>query len=710
MINTIMRSRLFLFLLLLNPLLILAQTKISGKVADEKGQAVPGANVFIKDTYDGASTGADGKFSFTTEEKGEHILAVSFLGYENHELKINISGIEINITAKLKEKATELNTAIVSAGAFEASDEKKMVMLRPLDIVTTAGAAGDVYGAIQTLPGTQIQANETGLFVRGGDASESKTIIDGVVVDNPYYSSVPDVPQRGRFSPFLFKGTNFSTGGYSAQYGQAMSSALILESQDLADKTTTNINVMSVGAGITHTHRWKNTSLSATGNYVNLTPYYALVPQNRDWGRAPQSASGSLVFRQKTSATGLLKAFVNYQYGDLSINYPNLDDTSGNANYNYTQFNNNVFTQVNYKDVIKGVWTVNSDVAYSHNNNNLHFTGDHLVTVGDLGQARIVLSRGIGQLTSIRFGGEVQKPVTKNDFNNFDYHYNETYTTGFAETDLYITRKLVSRLGVRAEHSQIMNKWNVAPRISLAYKVGNNEQFSFAYGDFYQTPDERWLQAKHDLNFEKATHYILNFQHLDDKRTFRVEAYYKNYDRLLRTSPDTNVNGFGYAKGIDVFYRDKKTIKYGDFWISYSYLDTKRLYSDFPIETTPTFGAKHTFTTVFKYFFPKISLSAGFTYTYSSGRPYYNPNAKVYLSDKTKPYNNLSLNFSYLTSIAKHFTVIAFSVNNVLGFENVFSYNYSSDGLRRDAVGQTSLRSFFIGVFVSIGEERNDDN
>src|SRR6185295_7917999 len=112
-----------------------------------------------------------------------------------------------------------------------------------------------------------------------GDASEAKTIIDGVVVADPYFSSVPDVPQRGRFSPFLFKGTNFSTGGYSAQYGQAMSSALILESQDLADKTTTGINLMSVGGGLSHNHRWKNTSVGVFGNYINVRPYFKVVPQ-----------------------------------------------------------------------------------------------------------------------------------------------------------------------------------------------------------------------------------------------------------------------------------------------------------------------------------------------------------------------------------------------------------------------------------------------
>ena len=41
-----------------------AQTRISGLVQDEKGEPIPGANVMIKDSYDGTSSGVNGKFSF----------------------------------------------------------------------------------------------------------------------------------------------------------------------------------------------------------------------------------------------------------------------------------------------------------------------------------------------------------------------------------------------------------------------------------------------------------------------------------------------------------------------------------------------------------------------------------------------------------------------------------------------------------------------
>jgi len=196
-------------------------------------------------------------------------------------------------------------------------------------------------------------------------------------------------------------------------------------------------------------------------------------------------------------------------------------------------------------------------------------------------------------------------------------------------------------------------------------------------------------------------------------RTFRIETYYKDYNNLFYLNSANNFGtntGYGHSRGIEFFYRDKKTIKRADYWISYSYLDTKRLYNDFRKEAMPAFAANHTASLVFKYFIPKISLQPSLTYAYSSGRPYYNPNNPDFLADRTIDYHNLSVSFSYLTSIRKSFTVLVFSVNNVAAVKNVFSYNYSSDGSNRMAVGPTADRFFFIGMFINIGSQKDDSD
>lgn len=715
----------FLLSLLISfiPSLLFSQSRISGTVIDVQGKPIPGANVFIKDSYDGSSTDANGKFSFSTDETGEKIISVTFLGFENFEQKILLDGKEKTLKISLKEKINELNTVTISAGAFEASDEKKMVFLKPLDIVTTAGANGDVYGALQTLPGTQQIGEKEGLYVRGGDASETKTIIDGIMVDNPYFSSVPDVPQRGRFSPFLFKGTSFSTGGYSAQYGQALSSALILESQDVTEQTSTNIGIMCVGLSAGHTKAMKKSSIGVFGGYNNLKPYMSVIEQHRDWTHPPESVGGSVIYRIKTSQTGLLKAFVNYGYSTLALRFTDINDATGGIKNNFNLNNNNWFTNISYKEIIAKKWNLFSAFAFSDNKDDIHYNAYPIASHNKLFQGRTTISRGIDALSVIRFGGEYQRPESDETY-FYTQRFRENYAAGFAEGDIYITQKLVSRAGVRYEYSNVLNRSNIAPRISLAYKTGKYSQTSFAYGDFYQVADKNFLFKNPDLNFEKATHYIFNYQIVSEKRTFRVETYYKKYDQLVKVIPippspplftlDSNYTntGDGYAKGFDIFWRDKQTLKYADYWISYSYLDTKRNYRNFPVSATPSFAAKHTLSIVYKHFIPKLNTQAGFTYAVNSGRPYYNPNkpSSEYLTDYTKPYHNLSINASYLTSVFKSFAVIVFSLTNALGIDNVFSYRYSSDGTKREEVGPTSTRFVFVGMFINVGSRKDDSD
>ena len=204
-----------------------AQTTLSGRVYDNRKQPLRGVSVGIKDGYDGATTDSLGRYRFTTDEKGTQVIVASSIGFRKLEMPVDLKGGAMALDLTLREEVSEMNAVVITAGSFEASDRKKATVLNSLDIVTTASGNGDVTGALKTLPGAQQIGDKEGLFVRGGTAAETRAFIDGTVVNNFFYSSVPNVAQRGRFSPFIFKGTVFSTGGYSALYGQALSSALI---------------------------------------------------------------------------------------------------------------------------------------------------------------------------------------------------------------------------------------------------------------------------------------------------------------------------------------------------------------------------------------------------------------------------------------------------------------------------------------------------
>lgn len=259
-----------------------SQTVITGKVTQEQGDALPGANVYLQGTYDGTSCGENGEFKFKTTKTGQFVLLVEFMGYDPFSQKVELKGDTIRLNIRLKEAFNQLNAVTITAGTFEAGDKKQAVILTPIDMVTTAGAAGDVYGALQSLPGTTINGESGRLFVKGGDSEESQTYIDGSLVSVPYNSSAPNLATRGRYSPFMFKGTIFSTGGYSAEYGQALSSVLLLNTNDMPEEDQLDLSFLSVGLEVAGTKKWNSGAVTGTLTYNNLAPYMSLAPQNYD--------------------------------------------------------------------------------------------------------------------------------------------------------------------------------------------------------------------------------------------------------------------------------------------------------------------------------------------------------------------------------------------------------------------------------------------
>jgi hypothetical protein len=288
-----------------------SQVTISGKISDKEG-SLPGASVYLDGTYDGTSANANGEFSFKTSKTGKVVLKVTFIGHDPYTQELTLSGKPVNLDIKLEIAFNKLDAVTITAGTFEASDKKQANILTPLDMITTAGAQGDVFGALQSLPGTTTNGESGKLFVKGGDSEESQTFIDGSLVYAPYTSAAPNMSVRGRFNPFMFKGTIFSTGGYSAEYGQALSSVLLLNTNDMPDEDQLDLSFMTVGVGVAGTKLWKNGAVTASLSYNNLSPYMWVVPQNYNWVNYPSNAEGAFSVRQKTGKTGMLKIYASY--------------------------------------------------------------------------------------------------------------------------------------------------------------------------------------------------------------------------------------------------------------------------------------------------------------------------------------------------------------------------------------------------------------
>ncbi|SFI28751.1 TonB-dependent receptor [Halpernia frigidisoli] len=709
-----------------------AQIKISGKIS-YKNKGVANISITLKDTYDGATSDAEGNYTFETCEKGNKILVFTNTKFENVERPIIISTENITQDVELKEQLNEIDAVVISAGSIEASDKKRATaLLTPIDIYTTAGADGQITAALNYLPGVQKVGETEGIFVRGGTGAETKIFMDGSLINNYFSNSVPGIAGRDQFNTSLFKGNIFSSGGYSALYGQALSGVLILESVDLPEQTSFDIGVSPIflNGSYQKLNTAKTASYGASLGYLNITLVDKLLKYNTDFDKVPQNISADANFRIKTKGGGFLKYYTKFDTNKLAVLSESLEPDSDKNKVALK--GNNIFQNLSFKQKF-GRYLLNVGSSYTYNKSDVDFTTllnnvpqntINSKTTGNYINAKAVLERKFNKISAVRGGFEFNNANEDSRYGIFQKNYSDLLSAGFVETDLGFSNNFSAKIGARAENSSYLNHWNFAPRVAVAYRIAKDFTTSLAYGKFFQNPESKYLNSNVPLTFQKADHYIFQIQRNTEGRNLRLEAFYKKYDQLIKTNGNQNFStainnqGNGFAKGLELFWRDKKSIKDIDYWVTYSYLDSKRDFQNYPISLAPGFAAKHTLSAVAKKFVTKWKTGFNMSYTYSSGRPYYdivdnNGQNIIRNEGKLKDYSGLNFSLNYLPNLGKKdskaFTVLVLSVSNILGQKNIYGYNYSNNGLRRSPVTPTVNTFVFIGAFISFGQDKTND-
>lgn len=706
-----------MFFCTFGPVVNAQMTHVRGRVTDgATGEALPGASVWLVGTYDGATTDLSGHFAFTTERYGAGLVRISLAGYASDSILTALQSDTVRLTFALREATARVGEVVITAGALEVSDRSRGAVLTPLDVVTVASAGADMYGALRTLPGAQVSTGDVeGLFVRGGTGSETQTFVDGLLMRHPFFASVPDFAVRGRFNPFLFQGTVFSTGGYSAQYGQAMSAVVLLETLDLPERTESRLSLTCLGASAGRQQMWERQGRAAgiEVNYTHLGPYFALVRQGPDFAQAPENVGGEAFFRQKTGANGLLKAYTYYNFGRVGFQSTAPD---GQAQI-FGLRNRNALTNLTWSGSLHERWHLYAGASVSRDFSRI---SSAYTTVGQdtfslrqtLAQGRLMATCALSTTTLLRWGAEHQAGIEV--FENERYGrstLSEHFTAAFAEADLTLGQRAALRAGVRVEHSALLRQSNAAPRLSLSHRAGLHGQVSLAWGHFYQKGDSllRWREQWGALpGFQRAEHFIVQYQWLKDGRLLRAEAFYKRYAHLVSTSDGIGNEGYGHAGGLELFARDRALLGALDGWVSYSFLDTRRRFWWYPTAVEPPFAARHTVNAVARRFFPKLQTNLSLSYSGATGRTYWRPGqpAEALFTERTPAFHNLSISVSYLTRIGRAFAIAVVSVQNVPGVEQVFSYRFSPDGQTRQAITPPARRFFFAGLFLNWGADQ----
>jgi hypothetical protein len=475
------------------------------------------------------------------------------------------------------------------------------------------------------------------------------------------------------------------------------------------------------GISVSGAKLMNNNSIEYTGSYLNLAPYMAITSTNYKYYTNPQGGSFSTRWVSKVEDKGMFKMNFSESIARQGITIPDPENYS--SNFNFGNKNENTFFNTSYSYISSDKLRYYAAFSFSNNTDNVRFGNYPLYRHDSRSQGRAELNYEFSRKLYLLAGLELQRISYDQIVNDTTSgRFTDSQIAGYLETEWKPVRWFGLKTGIRAEHSSLLSKSDLAPRISMAIKTGEKSQISAAYGFYYQSAPTQYLLQGYKPGFQQAIHYIVNFQRIKNDRTFRLEAYYKSYNQLIHEkssgfdpnqyrfyfSPVEN-SGSGFAKGFDVFLRDKKSISNCEYWISYSFIDTRRLYLNYPVNATPDFVSPHNLNVITKYFINKIQTNISLSYFYGSGRTYFNPGNVVFLGDKAPDYHNLSLSISYLTNIKKMFTVIYFSVDNITDRHNISGYRYSADGSNRYPVIPAAYRTIFFGINMSLTKFNKDE-
>jgi vitamin B12 transporter len=703
-----------IFLLLVAAMLIAEniEIKISGMVTDQNDLPLAYANIYLEGCIEGATSDTEGYFEFKVQGLGNHTLICNYIGYKEFRKNITLrEGQNIIPTIILCENPIEGNQVTVTASAFTSGNEEG-VTLTPLEIVSTPGAAADIFWAIKTYPGVQQVDDGAGLFVRGGDVSETAVIIDGAYLKHPYRYESPNGGYFGTIPPFLLKGTYFSSGGYSAEYGNALSGALIMESQDIPMQNdySIGISLAAISGSANLSILTDKLGLSFSGNYSDTRSMFELNHERYNFSRYPTAYDFNLNTMYKYSKNGSLKVFVFHEVDEVGIEVKN---PSFGGFYEGDAVNTLINLQ--WKQLINSQIFITGNAAFNRFKNKQNLIILDLDTDDKLYQARLAMEYNLKDNFKLKTGVEAfenhvnlegKVPYDENDFNpnasyyNLDLTYLSTRIIGFVETQWTLLSKFVITPGIRTEYESGSETQVIDPRISATYGLTENWNLTMAIGQYHQFPDPYYYDknaGNPNLISMSALHYITGINYQKENTIYRIEAYYKDYDNLLLKDSDVNYTnkGYGHAYGIDLFA--KRSYKEFNGWISYSLLDAKRKWMNLPNLSPVDFDITHNLNSILEINVNE-HLKCGFAYRYATGKPYSSA-GNLYNDSRVPSYQKLDMNLTYLYRFFEgNLSVFYLGISNLLGRDNIFDYYYSPDYSRRETIKSTMLRTVYFGL------------
>jgi len=563
----------------------LAGANLRGKVSDAgTNEPLPGVRVDLVGTGIQAVTDKAGHYRFFGIVPGKHALRFSHSGYEEtvrKEVTVAVSSDTVLdvLLEPLDSRIHEEVTVVGEASEIEAGAAVSPMHVTAKEFRAIPGSVQDVSRVLRVNPGTAHASDlSNDLIVRGGSPWEN-----GFYIDN---MPVPDINHFQRqgssgglvsvIDPTLLDDVTFYTGGFSASYGDRMSSIVAMHFREGdRDETRTRLNLDAVGIGGCIEGPFGNTGswiLSARRNYHDI------LAKVIGYGVAPRF--GNANFKLTLDLGGGNRLTLLDVYGQSRLSY----DLETAIQEGYNNFLNLKTDQntvgINWFCGWSKTVVSNTSLTYSY------FRNDYTVSrIDDAVEylasderhdgfcLRSISRVKLGSRAGLEFGGEVRREHI-GFFNKLEEYINRwqdviprfvlrgsektTKTALFFSYVFAPAGRFSATLGFRGDYFSYSRKFHLSPRLTLAYKLNPSLLLKAGAGLYYQSLPLFLLTgsaANRDNADPRAIHLIagLTWKIEGDVRIV-LDGYLKRYIHMP-LAPD-DLTYFVMDSGIDYgFYR-----------------------------------------------------------------------------------------------------------------------------------------------------------
>lgn len=674
----------------------LAAQTVKGTLTDETtGEAIPFANVVLEDTRYGASSDLNGFFLINKFPEGKYTLRVRFIGYGEYTEEITIGkGQTLTRNIKLKPEATTLKTVIITDNRIE---ERKLQTQVSVEKITSTqiqqmpsiGGQADLAQYLQVLPGINSTGDQGGqLYIRGGSMIQNLTLLDGMVVYNPFHS----IGLYSIFETDIILNADIYSGGFSSEYGGRISSVMDITTRDGNKKRHSGkIGLNTFGASVMLEGPLKK---ERDGSPSTIT--YLLSAKNSYLSSSSKilypSIEGGLPFDfldlygklSINSGSGSKINFFGFRFDDVVNGYQSI------ADYHWRNYGagSNFMLVTGSSSILEGNvaysdYTINlADESGLDKYSSINGFNVGLAITNFLGSNRLRYGLTMeGYSTDYQFYNALGiKTTQKENTNNIAVYANYKTSLG----------PLLIDPGLRYQYYISLASGSLEPRLALKYNATDNLRFKAA-GGFYS---QIFLDARSDndivnlfsgfltgsgsLNkpktfqgeelsdcLQRAQHAIVGVEYdFTSHLTADAEVYFKNFSQLLNANRNKLFDRTDHAYTEDGPYAKpeyyltdyiiEKGMAYGiDFSLCYD-IDCLYLWATYSlgwvtrtdeIQTyTPHYDRRHTINLLASYYWGeerqwevsgRWSYGSGFPFTQTQGMYHNLPFSEGIITDYT---------------------------------------------------------------------------